>query len=193
MSRLVVVKPPFRFQESMEELNMIFKPVENFEMMYYVDSLSESTNYCFNIVGVICSLIKTRGHTGELEERYAIMEEVMIESFKQYKVKIDEIKGSAIQRIEQRLEELKKIINNSIKKIQNEYREWQKKIENRIKKIEEFNQLREKFIRYYQKLKKSIDILVKGMKNNFSCYNEYNLLCDEYTKITKKFIEIAKA
>ena len=43
MSNLVVINPPFKFEDSLSELNQIFKPVEKFEVIYHSETLSKST------------------------------------------------------------------------------------------------------------------------------------------------------
>ena len=59
MANLVVINPPFKFEDSLSELNQIFKPVEKFEVIYHSETLSKSTHHCFNLIGSICCLLYT--------------------------------------------------------------------------------------------------------------------------------------
>ena len=193
MSNLLVVNPPFKFEESLTELNKLFKPVEKFEVIYHSENLSRSTNYCFDLIGSICGYISAKNHTDKMIERYAIIENALRESLKQYKIKIDEIVKNIKDRIIRDLDLFKKEIEKIITNLKYRYR----RLREDIKKKLEFDDLKTKFkkelINIYSKVKEIIRITLdtfKDIKDIHSNFNEYTKLNDEYLEMEKRYINL---
>lgn len=192
MSNLLIINPPFKFEGSLVELNNMFKPVEKFEVIYHSESLSRSTNCCFNLIGSICGYISARNHTDAMLERYAIIEEALRVSLKQYKIKIDEIVKSGKKKIERGLEIFNNTIKENIDELKREYRELRGEIKNKIKKDELLKRIKEKLVSIYKNVKEFLKSSLKAFQDIVSNNDKYTQLCDEYVKFESEYAKVIK-
>ena len=192
MSNLLIVNPPFKFEGSLVELNNMFKPVEKFEVIYHSESLSRSTNCCFNLIGSICGYISARNHTDAMLERYAIIEEALRVSLKQYKIKIDEIVKNGKKKIERGLEIFNNTIKENIDELKREYRELRGEIKNKIKKDELLKRIKEKLVSIYKNVKEFLKSSLKAFQDIVSNNDKYTQLCDEYVKFESEYAKVIK-
>lgn len=192
MSNLLIINPPFKFEGSLVELNNMFKPVEKFEVIYHSESLSRSTNCCFNLIGSICGYISARNHTDAMIERYAIIEEALRVSLKQYKIKIDEIVKSGKKKIERGLEIFNNTIKENIDELKREYRELRGEIKNKIKKDELLKRIKEKLVSIYKNVKEFLKSSLKAFQDIVSNNDKYTQLCDEYVKFESEYAKVIK-
>lgn len=192
MSNLLIVNPPFKFEGSLVELNNMFKPVEKFEVIYHSESLSRSTNCCFNLIGSICGYISARNHTDAMIERYAIIEKALRVSLKQYKITIDEIVKSGKKKIERGLEIFNNTIKENIDELKREYRELRGEIKNKIKKDELLKRIKEKLVSIYKNVKAFLKSSLKAFQDIVSNNDKYTQLCDEYVKFESEYAKVIK-
>lgn len=192
MSNLLIINPPFKFEGSLVELNNMFKPVEKFEVIYHSESLSRSTNCCFNLIGSICGYISARNHTDAMLERYAIIEEALRVSLKQYKITIDEIVKSGKKKIERGLEIFNNTIKENIDELKREYRELRGEIKNKIKKDELLKRIKEKLVSIYKNVKEFLKSSLKAFQDIVSNNDKYTQLCDEYVKFESEYAKVIK-
>lgn len=192
MSNLLIINPPFKFEGSLVELNNMFKPVEKFEVIYHSESLSRSTNCCFNLIGSICGYISARNHTDAMLERYAIIEEALRVSLKQYKITIDEIVKSGKKKIERGLEIFNNTIKENIDELKREYRELRGEIKNKIKKDELLKKIKEKLVSIYKNVKAFLKSSLKAFQDIVSNNDKYTQLCDEYVKFESEYAKVIK-
>ena len=192
MSNLLIINPPFKFEGSLVELNNMFKPVEKFEVIYHSESLSKSTNHCFNLIGSICGYISARNRTDGMIERYAIIEEALRVSLNQYKIKIDEIVKSGKKKIEMGIDIFNRTVKESIDELKREYRELRGEIKNKIKKDELLKKIKEKLISIYRNVREFLKSSLEAFKDVASNYNKYTQLCDEYVKFEREYAKVIK-
>lgn len=193
MSNLLIINPPFRFEGSLVELNEKFKPVERFEVIYHSESLSKSTDYCFNLVGSICGFVRARKHSEAMEERYAIIEEALRESLRQYKIKIDEIVKSGKEVISRGLELFKKEVSKVVEKIKQDYRKMREKVKEKLRLEELRENSRKELEKIYLCIRRIIMLTLENFKDKFSNYKEYTRLNDEYLEMEKKYVKFIKS
>lgn len=192
MSNLLVVNPPFKFEGSLVELNNMFKPVEKFEVIYHSESLSRSTNYCFNLVGSICGYISARNHTDAMLERYAVIEEALRESLKQYKIQIDELVKSGKEKIKRGLEILVKEVQRVVEKLKQEYRVMREKIREKLKMEEIKEKMKKDLEKIYLQVRNVIKTVLDTFKDKYSDFKEYTRLNDEFLEMEKRYINSIK-
>lgn len=192
MSNLLVVNPPFKFEGSLVELNNLFKPVEKFEVIYHSESLSKSTNYCFNLIGSVCGYISARNHTDRMIERYAIIEEALRESLKQYKIKIDGVVENIKDKITRDLDLFRKQVDNVITKLKQKYRILRESTKEKLK-LEEFKKyLKKELVNLYLGVKKIIKTALDTFKDICSDFTEYTRLNDEYVEMEKRYLNLVR-
>jgi hypothetical protein len=192
MSNLVVINPPFKFEDSLSELNQIFKPVEKFEVIYHSETLSKSTHHCFNLIGSICGYISARNKTDAMIERFAIIEEALRKGLQEYKIKIDETVKSVKANIDRELEIFKKQVDKVIFNIRKEYREKRVQIREKIRMREYNKKFKEDFLNIYLNIKEVIKIAIESFKDISSDFVEYTRLNDEYLEMEKNYISLIK-
>lgn len=192
MSNLLVVNPPFKFEGSLKELNEKFKLVERFEVIYHSESLSRSTNYCFNIIGSICGFISSRNHSDAMMERYAIIEEALRESLRQHKLKVDGIEKNIKENISRSLELFRKEVERILEKMKSEYRVIREKIKEKLEKLKMINKIREELKVLYLEVKEIIKVTLDTFKEKFSNNSEYTRLNDEYLEMEKRYVNLIK-
>lgn len=189
---ILVVNPPFKFENSLVELNSLFKPVEKFEVIHYSESLSRSTNYCFNLIGSICSYISTKNHTDQMIERYAIIENTLRENLKQYKIKIDEIAKNIKEKITMELDLFRKEVNVIIVKLKCKYRKLREDLKEKLK-IDKFKiEVKKELRNIYLRVKEVIKITLDTFKDIYSNFNEYTRLNDEYLDMERRYINLVR-
>lgn len=192
MSNLLVVNPPFKFEGSLVEFNNLFKPVEKFEVIYHSESLSKSTNYCFNLIGSVCGYISARNHTDRMIERYAIIEEALRESLKQYKIKIDGVVENIKDKITRDLDLFRKQVDNVITKLKQKYRILRESTKEKLK-LEEFKKyLKKELVNLYLGVKKIIKTALDTFKDICSDFTEYTRLNDEYVEMEKRYLNLVR-
>ena len=192
MSNLLVVNPPFKFEGSLVELNNLFKPVEKFEVIYHSESLSKSTNYCFNLIGSVCGYISARNHTDRMIERYAIIEEALRESLRQYKIKIDGVVENIKDKITRDLDLFRKQVDNVITKLKQKYRILRESTKEKLK-LEEFKKyLKKELVNLYLGVKKIIKTALDTFKDICSDFTEYTRLNDEYVEMEKRYLNLVR-
>ena len=192
MSNLLVVNPPFKFEGNLVELNNLFKPVEKFEVIYHSESLSKSTNYCFNLIGSVCGYISARNHTDRMIERYAIIEEALRESLKQYKIKIDGVVENIKDKITRDLDLFRKQVDNVITKLKQKYRILRESTKEKLK-LEEFKKyLKKELVNLYLGVKKIIKTALDTFKDICSDFTEYTRLNDEYVEMEKRYLNLVR-
>lgn len=192
MSNLLVVNPPFKFEGNLVELNNLFKPVEKFEVIYHSESLSKSTNYCFNLIGSVCGYIIARNHTDRMIERYAIIEEALRESLKQYKIKIDGVVENIKDKITRDLDLFRKQVDNVITKLKQKYRILRESTKEKLK-LEEFKKyLKKELVNLYLGVKKIIKTALDTFKDICSDFTEYTRLNDEYVEMEKRYLNLVR-
>lgn len=192
MSNLLVINPPFKFEGNLVELNNLFKPVEKFEVIYHSESLSKSTNYCFNLIGSVCGYISARNHTDRMIERYAIIEEALRESLKQYKIKIDGVVENIKDKITRDLDLFRKQVDNVITKLKQKYRILRESTKEKLK-LEEFKKyLKKELVNLYLGVKKIIKTALDTFKDICSDFTEYTRLNDEYVEMEKRYLNLVR-
>ena len=192
MSNLVVINPPFKFEDSLSELNQIFKPVEKFEVIYHSETLSKSTHHCFNLIGSICGYISARNKTDAMIERFAIIEEALRKGLQEYKIKINETVKSVKANIDRELEVFKKQVDKVIFNIKKEYREKRFQIREKIRMKEYNKKIKEEFLNIYLQIKEVIKIAIESFKDISSDFVGYTRLNDEYLEMEKNYISLIK-
>lgn len=193
MSNLLVVNPPFKFEDSLIELNNMFRPVERFEVIYHSESISKSTDYTFNLIGSICGYVSASNHTDAMIERYAIIESALDESLKQYKIKIDAVVKNVKEKIVRGLEIFRKEVEKVISGLKQEYRILREKINDKLKKEALTNKIKESFKKLYINIKNVIKTTLDTFKDKFSNYDKYVKLNDEYLELERKYINLIKS
>ena len=192
MSNLVVINPPFKFEDSLSELNQIFKPVEKFEVIYHSETLSKSTHYCFNLIGSICGYISARNKTDAMIERFAIIEEALRKGLQKYKIKIDETVKNIKERINDKLNAFKVILDNQIKSLNLEYRVARDSLKTKLNLEDLKRRTKTKLKNMYLERKKLIKAILDVFKDIFSNFTEYTRLNDEYLEMERNYINLIK-
>ncbi|WP_302163169.1 hypothetical protein [uncultured Fusobacterium sp.] len=192
MANLIVINPPFIFEDSLSELNKIFKPVEKFEVIYHSETLSKSTHHCFNLIGSICGYISARNKTDAMIERFAIIEEALRKGLQEYKIKIDETVKNVKANIDRELEIFKKQVDKIIFNIKKEYREKRLQIREKIRMKEYNKKVKEEFLNIYLQIKEVIKIAIESFKDISSDFVEYTRLNDEYLEMERNYINLIK-
>lgn len=192
MSNLVVINPPFKFEDSLSELNQIFKPVEKFEVIYHSETLSKSTHHCFNLIGSICGYISARNKTDAMIERFAIIEEALRKGLQEYKIKIDETVKNIKKRINDKLNAFKVILDNQIKSLNLEYRVARDSLKTKLNLEDLKRRTKTKLKNMYLERKKLIKAILDVFKDIFSNFTEYTRLNDEYLEMERNYINLIK-
>ncbi|WP_300451329.1 hypothetical protein [Fusobacterium sp.] len=192
MSNLVVINPPFKFEDSLSELNQIFKPVEKFEVIYHSETLSKSTHHCFNLIGSICGYISARNKTDAMIERFAIIEEALRKGLQEYKIKIDETVKNIKERINDKLNAFKVILDNQIKSLNLEYRVARDSLKTKLNLEDLKRRTKTKLKNMYLERKKLIKAILDVFKDIFSNFTEYTRLNDEYLEMERNYINLIK-
>lgn len=192
MSNLVVTNPPFKFEDSLSELNQIFKPVEKFEVIYHSETLSKSTHHCFNLIGSICGYISARNKTDAMIERFAIIEEALRKGLQEYKIKIDETVKNIKERINDKLNAFKVILDNQIKSLNLEYRVARDSLKTKLNLEDLKRRTKTKLKNMYLERKKLIKAILDVFKDIFSNFTEYTRLNDEYLEMERNYINLIK-
>lgn len=192
MGNLVVTNPPFKFEDSLSELNQIFKPVEKFEVIYHSETLSKSTHYCFNLIGSICGYISARNKTDAMIERFAIIEEALRKGLQEYKIKIDETVKNIKERINDKLNAFKIILDNQIKSLTLEYRAVRDSLKTKLN-LEDLNEkIKTKLKTIYLETKQIVKTALDVFKDISSNFTEYTRLNDKYLEMERKYINLIK-
>lgn len=192
MSNLVVINPPFKFEDSLSELNQIFKPVEKFEVIYHSETLSKSTHHCFNLIGSICGYISARNKTDAMIERFAIIEEALRKGLQKYKIKIDETVKNIKERINDKLNAFKVILDNQINSLNLEYRVARDSFKAKLNLEDLKKRTKTKLKNMYLERKKLIKAILDVFKDIFSNFTEYTRLNDEYLEMERNYINLIK-
>lgn len=192
MANLVVINPPFKFEDSLSELNQIFKPVEKFEVIYHSETLSKSTHHCFNLIGSICGYISARNKTDAMIERFAIIEEALRKGLQEYKIKIDETVKNIKERINDKLNAFKVILDNQIKSLNLEYRVARDSLKTKLNLEDLKRRTKTKLKNMYLERKKLIKAILDVFKDIFSNFTEYTRLNDEYLEMERNYINLIK-
>lgn len=193
MSSLLVINPPFRFEGTLQELNSKFKALERFDVIYHSETLSKSTNYCFNLIGSICGYIGAVNHSDAIVEKQAIVEEALRESLKQYKLKVDATVKNITEKINRSLATFKKEIEKIIEKLRCEYRIMREKIRERLEREKIINRIREELKRLYLEIRNIIKITLDTFRDKYSNYSEYTKLNDENLELEKRYVNLIKS